>query len=1392
MDPVEQAEAEEGLSPEKRKRRLGRWLTGAFVALIAVLILGVALLNSPVGHRFITDRIAAYAPASGLRIKIGRIDGSLYGKATLHNVTLADKRGTFMAVPLAQLDWRPFSWFTTGLDVRELVARDGVLLRRPELTPGDPNAPILPRFDIRVDRLELVNFRLAPGLAGPRARRVDLIGKADIRKGRAFLLADGRFDSADRLHLLLDAEPAKNRLRLEGDYQAPRDGVLAALVGAREDLRGRIVGRGSWSRWGGALLVEQGPVRLAALKLTARSGRYGFLGQISPDGYLTGLPARALGKTVDVGGDGTLKNSVLDGRIALRGAGLRGSGYGRIDLGANSLSGVKLAVVTTDPGLFGPGVRLADARISATLDGPFSALTVEHSVAAQELALGTTAVSLPSTKGVARLQDGKWRIPLNLVAARVVTGNGTVDKLLVGPRVRGTLRLDGSRIDSGDLTLAVPGIGARMTLVGDLARGTYGLAGPVAARGLALPNLGRADATARTVISIGGARGWVVRADLAGRMARIDNATLASLTGGNIRFAGKVIVGAAQPLLIEGGRLNAAKLSLAVNGRVSPDGRPTLVGRGRHADYGAFTLDAAMAADGPRAVLVFASPLPALQLKDVRVALSPIPQGFRIETAGGSRLGPFKGTLGLFSSHGGPTRIEVDRLTVAQTEVRGTLTLVSGGVAGQLALAGGGVDGTLRLAPRGGAQGFELVLDADGARFGGADPITIAEGKANLSGTFGSGGFTLNGTATGAGIDLGSLFIGRLNLNANVANGRGRVTAALAGRRGSRFNLGLASDLTPARITLVATGDYAGRKITMPRRAVLTSEATGWRLAPAQVNIAGGRIIASGLFGDVMDLDIALADMPLSLADIAVADLGLGGSASGVVHYRSGRGAPTGDAALTIKGLSRSGLVLTSRPINVALVGRLNAGDLEARAVLRESGEVRGRLQARIADLPATGSLRERLNAGRLIAQLRYGGPADALWRLIALETFDLTGPVNIAADAAGSLANPVLRGSFAADGLRLQSALTGTDVQGLAARGTFAGSRLELSQFAGRTAGAGTVAGSGTVDLSNLGVKTPSLDLKLAARGAALLARDDFAATVTGPLRIVSDGISGTIAGRVRIDAARWRLGRAASAAALPSVATREINSAPDRAPARAAAGPWRYLVDAAGDGRIAVSGMGLDSEWGADIKVRGTTAAPAILGQADLVRGGYEFAGKRFEMTRGRIRFDGGSPPNPRLDIAAEAQVTGLTARVTVTGTSLVPVIDFSSTPALPEEELLARLLFGEGITTLSAPEALQLGAALASLRGGGGLDPINKLRSAIGVDRLRIVPADTALGRGTGVSVGKYLGRRFYAEIVTDGRGYSATQLEFRVTSWLSLLGTVSTVGRQSLNVKVQKDY
>lgn len=1368
-----------------------RWVLALVLAVSGIIGIGLAVLESPIGHRFVVDRIARYAPASGLRVQVGRFEGSLFGDAVLRDVRFSDPQGLFMQIPVVELNWRPLHWFTSGLDVRKLILRRGTLYRGPKLVPGDPEAPILPDFDIRVDRFAFDRLTVAKGMLGEQ-RRIDLVAKADIRKGRVLLDTRAQLGGQDRLSGKLDSEPKADRFDLALDYNAPKGGFLATLIGARGSITANVSGAGRYADWRGKAFVAQPAGTIADLAIGNRGGRYTVSGPVHLKGFLTGLAARAAGDTVELKGEGALVRSVLTGTLSTRGQGAEATTSGTIDLARNAFRGLKVEAALRDPGLFGGATRLEGAQIAATLNGPFRAVAVDHRITARRFVSGAFRLDNPVQQGRLVRLGSRWTFPLDLAATRVVTGNSTLDPRLTRAHARGTIVLAGTRVHSDNLVVGVPGLGAALVLDGDTRSGSYRLTGPVAARDLALANLGLADADLKLALRFG-SQTWDLAADVRGRMTRVTNPTLTTLAGTGIRFAGNIAVGDKAPLLLRRVTLVGSQVALNLDGRRLPGGSATVTGRGRHARFGAFTVDAQLAADGPHAVLVFARPLPAAGLRDVRVALAPIPKGFRIDTAGQSTLGPFSGTLGLYAVPGGPTRIVIETMQIWKTAVTGTLLLGRGGVDGTLALTGGGLDGTIALAPRGSGQGFDVALTVDNARFGGTTPIALGMARIKASGTLTDGHTTVSGTAYAEGVQQGSLFIGRLSANAALRDGAGRITVSLSGRRGSRFNLNLLADVAPDRYAVLAGGDFAGQPIAMPRRAVLTRAGEGWLLAPAELDYAGGRLQAEGTLGPETALTLRMTDMPLALADVLTADLGLGGKASGEVTWRTAAGrAPVADARLEIRGLSRSGLVLTSRPVDLSLVARLTPTTLETRAVVRDGAATLGRLQGRVEGLPESGAMWERLSAGRLAGQLRYAGPADALWRLVALETFDLTGPITMAADLSGTLADPRIRGSLAATGLRLQSSLTGTDLQAITARGSFAGSRLEIASFAGR-AGGGQVSGSGAIDLSGLGAgRGPGIDLRLAARGAALIARDDMAAIVTGPLRIVSNGVGGTIAGRLALDSARWNLGRASAVTELPNVRTREVNPRANVAPVRAPAAPWRYLVDARAASHVDVRGLGLDSEWGADLRIRGTTAAPAIFGRADLVRGGYDFAGKRFELTRGLIRFDGDSPPDPRLDIAATAEITGLTATVTVTGTGAKPVIAFSSVPSLPEEELLSRLLFGSSITQISAPEAVQIGAALAALRGGAGLDPINKLRTAIGLDRLRIMGADAATGRGTSVAVGKYIGRRLYAEIVTDGRGYNATQMEYRVTRWLSILATLSSVGRQGLDAKISKDY
>ncbi|WP_126175608.1 translocation/assembly module TamB domain-containing protein [Tsuneonella rigui] len=1391
-DEVEVVEVAEPVR-RHRGRRAARWAVGVIAAVLLLVVAAVALLNSSIGHRWVVDQIAKVAPASGLKISIGRIDGNLYGNARLHDVTLSDPQGAFLTVPLVDLDWRPTSWFSRGLDVRELVTHRGTLYRLPKLKPGDPDAPILPNFDIRIDRLAIQDLTIAKGLAGPNAQKANLVANADIRQGRVKVKADARLGRADELHALIDAEPDGNRFDIGLDVVAPKDGVLAAMTGAKAGYAGKIAGRGTWQKWDGWGYVSREGANFAAFRMLNQGGTYTIVGQAHPQAAMAaGLPRQLLGQTVSYKATGTLKNSVLDGSVLLATPALGGSARGMLDLGQNIARGLQINARIKDPGLLGPGSRLEGARVAATIEGAFRDLTIEHRLQVARYVTGTTQVVGLVQQGTATYDGARWTVPLDTKVARVVTGTAQIDPRLVNGTLRGTVRYQGTKLTSDALALNFPGANAQLTLVGDTAQGSYRLAGPVTANGLAIPNVGTVNGGARIVATFGNAP-WTLSADVRGRVAKVTNATLANLAGPAIAFSGGITTGGARPLDFRGVRINAAKLDMTLDGMIRP-GRTSVAGRGRHVDYGAFTVEGAYTARGPEAVLVFASPYPTAGLKDVHVAIAPIKDGFGIETRGQSLLGPFEGTIDLYAPANGPTRLAIRKLDVWKTSVTGELTLGNGAVAGTLALAGGGLDGTIALSPQAGGQAFDVSLNANQATFGGATPLSIGQAKIEAHGLLVQGRSTISGNVYAQGISYGSLFIGRLAAQAQLENGSGTVTASIAGRRGSRFALQLNANVAPNQVAIAARGEFAGRPIAMPRRAVLIRQSDGgWQLQPTQVNFAGGAIIANGEFGGGRTaVHLQLADMPLSVADIW-ADLGIGGKISGLVDFTSTTGGvPTGEARVKVAGLSRSGLVLTSRPIDLSLVLRLTPDRLETRAVIDEGGQRRGRLQGRIAGLPRGGALFDRLRAGDLFAQLRYNGPADALWRLLAIDTFDLTGPLSVAADVTGTLATPQVRGSLAGENMRLQSSLSGTDIRNVSARGTFSGSRLTITSFRGVTANDGSVVGSGTVVLEDLGIKGPELDIKIAARDAALLNANGLAATVTGPMRIVSNGVGGTIAGRLLIDRASWRLGTAAADQRLPQIKTREINLPFDVAPARAASQPWRYLIDARAPSRVDVDGMGLDSEWQATVRVRGTTDNPRLGGEARVIRGDYSFAGTRFNLTRGIINFDENVPIDPRLDIIAETEKDDLSVTVKVQGSATEPEISFQSTPGLPEEEILARLLFGGSITELSATDVLQLGSALASLRGGGGMDPINKLRTAIGLDRLRIVSADQALGRGTAIALGKNIGRRFYVEIITDGRGYSATQAEFRITSWLSILGSISTIGRESIVAKASKDY
>ncbi len=1373
-----------------RPGRLRRWRYAllAPVAIVLALVASILALDTDAGHRLLIDRIERLQIRTGLKIRIGRIDGSIYGSARLRNVRLYDPQGLFLTIPEARLRWSPLSWTVKRLDIAELTATAATLHKLPRLQRTRPFR--LPDFDIRVGRLRIDRLRIAEGIAGAE-RTGRLQAQADVRRGRAFVEAALATSAGDRLVLRLDAEPRADRFDVDADLSAPAGGVIGKIVGAEKPLVLRVLGDGSWTAWRGRIGMTAASVPTVDLTLTARAGSYRLAGGLMLETVTRGRVRQLAGRRVAVDGAGRLDRGVLAGRIALRSAALSVRADGGLDLRRGRYDAVVVRAALLQPAALFRNMRGRDVQLRALLDGPYRSARFRYRAASPLIFFDRTGFEQVRLDGAGRLSRAPVKVPARFTARRVTGVGDVAGGILANLAVDGVLLVTPRTITGDNLRVRSDKLTSRASLFVDLRNGDYDvrLAGELARyyiRGLGIVDV-------KSSLAVGPAAnrlGARVTGRVQAWVRRFDNAFLAGLAGGLPYLESNIVRERDGIVRFSNLRITAPRLVLAGQGFRRRDGTLFLEGSGRQAVYGAVRLTLDGRIERPRLAILLPRPLDALGIRDMRLNLDPTAEGFAYRAGGGSTLGSWTSTGAVLLPRGAPARIGVGALDVAGMRATGALASQGRGFDGRLTVAGPGLSGQLDFDRVGEIQRIAFGFDANNARLATLPEIRIGRGGADGEVLLDPAGLVLRGTVTARGLRRGGLSLARLAASAELRDGRGDVKAAFAGSRGRAFDLAIVAQVAPDRLSVTGGGAVDRRPARLASAAVLTREAAGWRLAPSRIDYGGGNMDLAGLFGaGATEFDARLAAMPMAVFDIVTPNLGLGGTADGRIRYRAIGGAPaSGDVDLTVRRLTRSTLVLTSRPIDLGLKAVLNGGQAGLRAVAVSEGKTIGRAQARMAPLPPGGDLIDRLRAAPLFAQLRYSGPADTLWRLTGIRQFDLSGPVAIAADVRGRLADPVIRGSVRASKARLESATSGTVLTNVDATGRFGGSRLLIDRMTA-TAGPGSVTGSGAFIFGGRGV---GMDLAVTAQDAVLIDRDDIGATVTGPLRIRSDGIGGVISGEVSLPRSRYRLGRAQAAGVPRLTNLSQRNRDTDLIEPSAPAAPWRLDLKATARSRLMVTGLGLDSEWRTGLEIGGSVGEPVLSGTATLLDGGYEFAGRRFELERGTIRFNGLSPPDPVLDIAAAANLQGLSATIRVTGTGLKPDVSFASNPALPEDELLSRLLFGTSIANLSAPEALQLASAVAALQTGGSLDPINALRRAVGLDRLRIVAADPTIGQGTAVAAGKYITRRAFVEVITDGQGYSATRAEFQITRWLSVLSTISTVGRQSVNMRVSRDY
>ena len=1372
------------------------WLLVIIAVALALAGIGaLRFLDSDGGRAFVVRQLPLYAPKSGLTVRAGRIDGSIFGKATIHDLELGDQTGVFARARDVDLDWRPFDLLRNRLSVHALHVPNLAVLRRPALRPsGDTR--ILPDIAIAIDDLRIDLIDLAPGVAGPAARVARLTGSGSSRDGRARLHLDAAAPGAgDRVRVRLDAEPDRDRFDVAADVAAPRGGIIAALLGIAEPLTARVAGDGSWTAWKGTAVAAIGGAPVVDLALTVASGRYGATGRLNPRG-LSGITGRFAGGAIDVDASATVADRRAELRLRAASPAFVATANGPVDFGDEMLRGVVVDVHVLRPAALHPRLAATDLAVRATLAGRFASPAIDYAATATRVAFGATAAERVRAVGIVQVgASGPLALPLTASAARVTGLGAEADALLTGVRITGPLVLQGGRLTSDRLTLRSDRITGRATARLDLASGDFAVGLNAQVPRYLVPGVGLADigADVRAVPDGTGAR-------VAGRVLvkalRVDGAFFQSLLEGLPSVAANIVLTPDNVLNFSDARVSSPGVSLVASGTRRPDGSVVVAGRGVSRRYGPVEVRLAGPLSTPVVDLVLARPDFGIGLARVSAHVSPAGGDWRFDANGATDFGPLI-ARGLIRAAATPLAIDLTDATLAGVTARGTVVQgPAGPFAGRFALTGAGLTGTATLAAAGTAQRVELVADAASAKLPLAIPVAVGRGHLQATIVLADAGPLVTARLTASEVRRQDVVVTGATATIDYRAGRGTARVDASGLASAPFTLAGGVDFAGDRITLTGGGTFDRRKVGLATPALLTRSGGDWVLAPATVVTPDGRAEVSGRFGATRAVHARLDNLGLSLLTLVNPAFDFGGRVSGTVDASQVPGAlPRGAASLRIAGLSRAGVASASLPIDVGVNAALGDTGGTARAVIVRGGAVEGRVQAALRSIPNTrGPVFERLLAAPLYAQARYQGPAQALWPLAGIEALDVRGPVGIVADVGGTLGEPTLAGTIRSDGARVENVTLGTVVEGLHLDSRFTASRLDLTSFSGTIGKGGTVSGSGSIGFSATQGFPIAIDLVL--KQAEALKRDDLTATVTGSLRIASGRSGGQISGKLVADKARFRIGRG-GAAEVPVLDVREINAEAIRRAVAPAEKPtrWGLDIDVDANNRVIVEGMGLQSDWRGSLKIGGSATAPALNGRVRLIRGDYDFAGKRFQLTRGDLRFQGVYPPDPIIDIAAENTSASFTATLTITGTGLHPEIAFGSVPALPQDEVLSRVLFGSGIATLSAPEALQLAGALASLRGGGkgdGLNPINFVRKRLGIDRLRILPADTVSGRRTSIAAGQYIGRRLYVELASDAQGYTATNLEVSLTRSLSILSQVATQGGTSVNLRLKKDY
>lgn len=485
--------------------------------------------------------------------------------------------------------------------------------------------------------------------------------------------------------------------------------------------------------------------------------------------------------------------------------------------------------------------------------------------------------------------------------------------------------------------------------------------------------------------------------------------------------------------------------------------------------------------------------------------------------------------------------------------------------------------------------------------------------------------------------------------------------------------------------------------------------------------------------------------------------------------------------------LANLGVLLPEFPGPVTLSG--TAVDAGAGYTLALTGTGPGSINARVAG---------RIASDFATANLTVQGTAQAGLANPFLGNRVVSGPLAIDLALNGPLALSSLSGRVSLSGGTLADPGLPFSLQALDASATLSGGSAQVSTTATVSTG-GRIALSGPIALTS----PYRGDLGLTLSGVTLRDPQLYQTLANGQLRITGPLTGGAlISGRIALPQTEIRIAatglggqelidglrHVGEPAAVRETRRRAgLIADPGAAARRSASRPFDLDIEISAPNQLFIRGRGLDAELGGTLRLTGTTTDIIPAGSFDLIRGRLDILGRRLTLTEASLQLEGDF--DPRLRVVASSTNANVTSSVVIDGSAGDPQVSFTSSPQLPQEEVLSQLLFGRRLDSLSPLQGLQLANAVATLAGRGGEGLISRLRQGFGLDDLDV---QTNAEGETQLTAGKYLSENVYSEVVVDQNGQSQINLNLDISDTVTLKGRVGADGNTGIGLFYERDY